>query len=495
MTNRHYGTGNKYGNGRLYGATNDIVLGRWQWAVDIGWNTTYSGDNEAIYMTDLYVFRGRRNFLNPNGQGFAPIETGIARVTLDNSDGRYDGWNTSSPLYPNVQPGKDIRIRVADLEGRTVKDVFTGVVVDIETQGYGADAKVVLACEDYWRYLRNQTVDYRTDVLTNLLIDEIIYIYIFNGTLYYPNSDYLWPYGFNLEQSTQFIPYWWPVGDVSMGDMLQDLAQSYFGKFFIAADGRATYYDRDSVRASVQTITQAKLLKDIGNYQPWTNQRNAMRVRVNARKQPAVDVIVWSLSEPEEVASGETLEIEAILTYNGETVPCNFLTTTAFTANTASDGSGTDITSGFITKYIPYGDRIIQRFVNNSGLDGYITALEWDGKPAYFSGQANVKYPRFPQPQLREFVIDSIWHQNIQYARNIVNRYGPQIATVRQFPVIKFDTRVEGLVPDLFDIETISIAKLGISNTAFEVGGIEIETTSETCQSFIVTHYLEPHFT
>lgn len=493
MTDRRYGSGNKYGNGRLYGASDaPIVDDRWRWGVDVAWSTTYSGTNEADYMTGLYVFRGRRSFLNPNGQGFAPVETGRARVTLDNSSGRYDGWNTSSALYPNVSPGKDIRIRIRDLDTGTVYDVFTGVVIDIETQGYGADAKVVLNCEDYWRYLRNQTVAYRTDIIQNAFIHTIIKTYIFNEKLYYPNSDYLWPYGLNIDTSAQVIPYWWPVNNVSMADMLDDLCQSHLGHFFIAADGTASYYDKDIFRSFTQTFTQSVLLKDIGNYQPWQNQRNAMQIRVQPRKQTSV--VLWSLSEAYQVLSGETVEIESILTYNGETVPANGLSTTAFTANTASDGSGTNITSSFITKYIPYGDRIINRFVNNSGLDGYITALEWTGNATYVSGEANVKYPSYFQPQTREFVIDSIWHQDISVASAMAKSYGPNIASFRQFPVIKFNTRPEGFVPDLFDAERMSIAALGISNTIFEVGGIEIETTSETCQSFIITHYLEPYF-
>lgn len=496
MVDRRYGTGNKYGNGRLYGASNaPIVDDRFRWGVMVNWDSSYGEDNEANYMTHLYVFRGRRNFLNPNGKGFAPIETGRARVTLDNSDGRYDGWNTSSPLYPNVAPGKDIRIRIRDLDSGTTYDVFTGVVLDIETIGYGANAKVVLVCEDYWYYLRNQFVLYKNDTQQNATIDVIIKRFIFNNELHPFFSNFIWQHGFNIETSSDTIPFWWSSNDVLIGDMLNDLSQSHFGKFFIAADGKATYYDRGSARASVQTYTQSQMLKDIGNFQPWVNQRNSMRIKVRNRKQ-AAGVSLWNLSESIQILEGATLEIATIFTYNNAVVPTRLITTFGnLSMNTASDGSGTDLTSSLLFSFVTLGDVAICRLTNNSASDGYITDLEWTGNAIYETGTLDVAYPPNTPPQVRELLIDSVWHQSISKATTLLSIYGSQIAAVRQFPIISFDTRAEALVPDLFDIVTVGIAKLGISNTQFEVGGIEIETTNETCQAFTVRQYLEPHFT
>jgi hypothetical protein len=494
MVDRRYGAGNKYGNGRLYGASDTpIVNDRFRWAVDVGWETTYSGENEADYMTALYVFRGRRSFLNPNGQGFAPVETGRARVTLSNHDGRYDGWNTSSPLYPNVQPGKFIRIRLRDLDSGTIYNVFTGIVLDIETIGYGADAKVVLVCEDGWYYLRNSIT--RAGVVREDFSVPRILGMIFGNEYNQMKDPFHYPFGTEFEESLDVVPYWWSSNDILIGDMVHDLAQSFFGKFFIAADGTAKYYDSISTRTSVQTYDQSQMLKDIGNFQPWKNQRNVLRIKVRPRAE-AANQIVWSLSSPVQVLKGETLSLSSIFTYNSIQVPVLTPGSNAITdynMNTASDGSGTALTTSFYFFAIPLGDTIEMLLINNSSSDGYVTDFDWVGIPVYETGSSDITYPNVKPSQVRELLIDSLWHEDLTLAIEFVNNYGPQIAAVRQFPIIQFDTRPEALVPDLFDIVTVGIAELGISNTEFEVGGIEVQTLNETCQSFLVKQFLEPH--
>lgn len=503
---RRYGAGNLYGNGRLYGPSSPpIVNDRFRWGVNIAWSNKYGSANEADYMTALYVFRGRRNFLNPNGQGFAPVETGRARVTLDNSTGRYDGWNTSSALYPYVEPGKDIRIQVRDLDSGTTYDVFTGIIIDIETVGYGENAQVILSCEDGWHFLRNN-VTYVGLTRQSFRISRILGM-IFGREFNNFADPFMYRYGLNIENSTDSIRYWWSSNSISIADMANELSQAYFCKFFIANDGTATFYDRLNARTSVQTIDQSVLLKDIGNPQPWVNQRDSLKVKVHARK-AAANQVVWSLAEPLQVLNGETVTLNPVFTLDGFVVPVYDIAFNPgdYHMNTAEDGSGTDLSSLFIIRDpvtpnivgVPYGhglgDTMVIEVTNNSGSNGHITDFEVFAVPVYENSITLVAHPSIIGSNRREILIDTVWHQNIATAKTIVGIYGPQIAAVRQFPTIQFGTRPEGFVPDLFDIETVSIAALGISNTEFEVAGIEIETTHETCQSFTVRHYLEPHF-
>lgn len=495
MTDRRYGSPNKYGNGRLYGASDaPIVEDRFQWGVDVAWTGSYGGTNEAQYMTSLYLFRGRRNWIQPNGQGFAPVETGTARVTLDNSTGRYDGWNTSSALYPNVKPGGDIRIRVRDLDSGTTYTVFAGLVLDIETIGYGANAKVVLVCEDYWYYLRNMIVFF-IFARTGFTVSQIIGDGVLNQQKNPIFTPFKWKYGTAIDNSGDALTIWWSSNNILASNMLHEVSSSFFGKFFIARDGTATYYDRTNARSSVATYTQSQILKDIGNSQPWINQRNSLRIKVHPRV-AAANQKMWGLSAATQVLSGQSLTLNAVLTYSGIVTPGSGLLsnpTTDYTMNTAADGSGTNLTNGFIVANMQYGDTISMRLTNDSGADGYVTKFEWVGIPFYETGVSDIVYPPNPNPQTRELLIDTIWHQSLSTAATLVAIYGPQITAVRQFPIITFDTRPEALVPDLFDIVTVSLAALGVLSTDFEVGGIEIQTTHESCQSFLVTQYLEPH--
>lgn len=501
MVDRRYGNPNKYGNGRLYGASDTpIVDDRFQWGVDVGWSSVYSGTNEAQYMTSLYVFRGRRSYLQPNGQGFAPVETGRARITLDNSSGRYDSWNTASALYPYVAPGVYIRVRLRDLDSGIIDDVFTGIVLDIETIGYGEDARVTLVCEDGWYFLRN-TITYIGAVRQAYSVSRIMGL-IFGNEAGDISNPFVYPWGTSFETSADTLKFWWSSNNITLANMVNEISQAYFGKFFIANDGVATYFDRSSARTSVATYAQSQFLKDIGNFQPWVNQRNAMRLKVHTRAQ-AANQVMWSLNEPIQVLNGTSVNITALLSYNGVSTPGRSLTfnpSIDYFMNTAEDGSGTDLTSGFIVKdtlsfRFGTGDTLNIEAINNSGSNGWITSFDVLGIPAYEVGIFDMFYPPNKPPQVRELFIDTIWYQNFAIARDLLDTYGPQIAAIRQFPIITFDTRPEGLTPDLFDIVTVSIAKLGISSTEFEVGGIEIQTTNETCQSFTVRQYLEPHLT
>ena len=504
MTDRRYQAGNKYGNGRLYGASDvPITADRFQWGLDIAWDGTYSGTNEAVYMINFSSFRGRHAFLNPNGKGFAPVETGRARITLDNSDARYDGWNTSSPLYPYVEAGKDVRVRMRDLGSGTTYSVFAGIITDIETVGYGADAKVILTCEDGWYYLRNTIALYTEPtalsyvtlgVFADLLISEIMRrLLVAIG----------WTAGYTFETSTDAIKLWWTSNNKTAGEMFSDLAQSFFGQFFIAADGQAKFYDRASSRSVAASYTQSQILKDIGNSQPFTNRRNSLRIKVHPRKW-GTNQVLWTLNAPVFVAAGDSVDITCLMSYNGFTVPqagYSANATTDYTMNTLEDGTGTDITANFtpgsisyIDDAVSYGDTINMRLINHGTLSGYITFFRWTSTPSYETGTSDLVYPSLPPPRISEILIDSQWHQNLTTARTIVNRMGTQLNNIRDFPVITFDTRPEGLIPDLFDRISLDIAKFGIT-TNFAVGGIEIQTTNETCQAFTVRQYLEPYFT
>lgn len=506
MVDRRYGSGNLYGNERLYGASDvPIVSDRFQWAVDVDWTGTgYSGENEADTMTGFSSFRGRRSFLNPNGKGFAPIETGTSRITLDNSDGRYDAWNSSSPLYPNVQPGKNVRVRIRDLESGTTYPAFTGVLVDIQPVGYGADARAILVCEDGWHFLRNTNVlaTFATESATVpglWFTDGVREQYLLHQAIEAILGGAKWKYDADIVASTYLLNYFWASKGVLAGELLDNIAQSFFGQFYIDAEGTARFYDeieKDN-KSSVQTYSQSQMLKDIGNAQPWVNQRSSLRVRMHPRVE-AANQVVWTLGEPVQCLAGQTVRITASMTYEGAPVPV--ITPKAnplvdYHMNTAADGSGTNLTNEFTVERIAYGDLCDLIITNTGSSNGWITDFDLVGVPVYESGVTDMSYPTVIEPGNRELIIESEYLQRFPPSRYFADTYGPQIAALRQFPIVAYDTRPESLVPDLFDVVTVSIAKLGVSSTEFFVGGIEIQTAHESCQSFLVRHYLEPRMT
>src|SRR5512137_2514982 len=49
---------------------------------------------------------------------FEPVRVGTCSIVLDNTTRRYDPYNTASPLYPNVLPGRYVQIPIGWKRGR-----------------------------------------------------------------------------------------------------------------------------------------------------------------------------------------------------------------------------------------------------------------------------------------------------------------------------------------------------------------------------------------
>lgn len=98
-----------------YGKTTTGVANNILYALHVDWDGDGSYDgayNEANRVLDWTIDRGRDTVINPSGSGFTPYSVGTFRITLDNYDGRYDPWNSDSPLYGNLMPGKKMQFRV-----------------------------------------------------------------------------------------------------------------------------------------------------------------------------------------------------------------------------------------------------------------------------------------------------------------------------------------------------------------------------------------------
>lgn len=118
------------------------ALYSWSFYVDWDGDGVYES-NEGGRMIGLDVRRGRSDTVAPQGGGWLDYEEGVAIVRLDNSDGRYDAWNTASPLYGELYPGRRCYVEVS---GPTWSQrIYTGVIDDIRITGRRETAQITLA--------------------------------------------------------------------------------------------------------------------------------------------------------------------------------------------------------------------------------------------------------------------------------------------------------------------------------------------------------------
>lgn len=484
MTDRRYGV-NQYGDGKLYGASTDLDF--------LAWDISFDWDNDGIFESNenanllgFSMERGRHSMLKSSGNGFQEVPTGRARIVLNNSEGRFDAWNTASPIYPNVNYGVQVRVRVRDMESGTMYSRMRGVVTNISPSGYGHNRAVTFTISDGLHHLRNAYA--RVTMQQNITVTDALALAL---------SSAKYPWGSNLDVTAETIDYWWASGNKLASSTLNELAESFLGYFFIDADNVARYIARASVPTLSTSIDESECLKDIDNPQPYDIYRNICRLKVHPRTAAASSAI-WQLVGAPSVLAGDSLTIFADYTYINQKVPALNATMSSsdYTMNTQSDGGGSNLTSQFSVTLTDFGDTAKIVFRNNSASLGYITFAQIIGDAIYEPNAADVTYPTdiSTVAKPRELTIDLIWQQDFNIAVDIATVQGAFFTSLHPMPAVKMQALPsKQFIPDLFDVVEVSLPSLNLSGETYRVAGIDEATLNSNCQSVLTTLYLEPY--
>lgn len=483
----------KFGTSHKFGASS-FDLPALAWDVSIDWDGDgLFEENESNRMVAINIKRGRTRVMKVSGGGLESVSTGTATITLVNNDRRFDGWNENSPLYPNVTYGKEVRIRVRPLDDSIVYPLFYGVITNIVTTGT-SEKRVNIYVSDGFDFLRNSTarVAMQNDVTPSEAIELVL-----------DSSGWKNKWGRNIDASIETINYFWSSGNKKALSILEDLANSFLGYFFIDARGMARFVARGSVGDLVSEFSQDELLKDISNPQPFEVKRDLTRLKVHPRTQAATGVLWQLLGTAPSLQTGldNSLTLFANYSYANVVVPAvnviNPVATTDFLVNSQADGLGTDLTGSCTVTMTDFGDTAKLVITNNSGSLGYITKLQLRGDAIYEPNVSDVTYPANVDntDPARELVIDLVWQQEINVAIDIANVLGPFYVALHQFPSIKLENRFnKQFEVELFDIVSVDLPELGLIGESYRVGGIEHKSLhGENCQSIETRLWLEPY--
>lgn len=463
----------KYAGG-LYGSSTPANV-RWGLSVDWDENGAYDSDNEAVYLTGLRVSRGRSSYIEERGGKFVPISIGRAELVLRNHDGRYNPYNTSSPLYPNIGPGKFAQIIVR--YGADTYTVFTGVIQDLVPIGYNQAVRVVI--EDGLRWLADQNIS--TAVYEQTDAQAVIELLL---------AQVLWPpqWGQDVGSGADVLEYWWARG-WSAFDEMRDVADSELGLFHVAADGKFVYRKRQDDPASVLSLDQSQLLTNPTLPQPWSFRRNIVKVLGHPQRAMPLDV-VWQGSEFA-ISPGESVTITAELSE----AAINMITpvaTTDYTAYSQSNGAGYNLT-GYISVTMTTLAMSAEITLRNSGTRlAYVNFLQVRGNAisaGVVSGTSTgTGYDRHP----RSLELDLIWQQDENNPDTFAEQLLTRLNAETPFPVVQIQQRPDvQYAADLFDMVDVDLAAIGISDT-FRLGHVEHEWLSENGQSVLTTWSFEP---
>ena len=223
--------------------------------------TSQTFTDVSAYVREFNIDRGRQHDL-------ADYQTGTASVLLDNSDDRFNPLNTSSPYYDSsagttkILPFKQIKIS-AEYDS-TTSVLFRGFVTAYPESfgGQGADSSVRIRCVDAFKIFNLNTIGGRGWKI---------------GSSGFSNLGTSTRLGYSdvQEKSSARIgrlldAFGWATADrsISTGDLdviagvpqttnllqaFKDVESAEQGQFYIGADGKAVFLDRNFRRSSQAT--------------------------------------------------------------------------------------------------------------------------------------------------------------------------------------------------------------------------------------------------
>lgn len=464
------------------------------WAIEIDWDddSVFDGTNEALRCIDLTTQRGREVYIKPGGgqkgreSGFEQFRPGRATIRLRNDDGRFDAFNTSSPIFGDIEPGRFIRIKVTDGLTSTEYDVFAGKIDKIAPSRKKGFEYVDVTCSDGWRLLFDEepAIVIQADVATEDAIDQIL-------------TDIDWPsiWGRDLLAAANTLDNWWEDGRKA-AKAISELVDNELGRFFIAADGKAKFRGRHNIDSSVITITEDLLLKPIEMPQPQEVIKNRVEVVVHPRITQA-DVEIWRMQDKLFIEAGVSKNVWAGFRFDGRSVPANNLTTPApttdYTANTQEGGGGSDLTTDFTVAIASTFSKTAKLSITNGSTDdGYVTLLKMHGDAIDSPDATVIIDDRSGLDQPRIFVLDSDWKQSIQDAINAATFLSDMLNAVREFPSGWIQGRPATQFGfDIGDRISIDIDAKSIDSD-YRVGYIEHSWLTSNGQSVLTRFKVEP---
>ena len=382
----------------------------------VGGGDIIMGTDDVIQIWDQYNYTDYSDrvvslewsqTLNPQNS----VQSAIGTLVLDNHDHYFGADNVAYPFRP-------VRISVGfgnDLTGYAeLLPQFVGLT---SAPVLDETAKTVTyQLSDFLQSLYNEPLT-TAAALQNVRTDQAL-----SALLQLVG---LSPTQFDLDVGMNIIPFWYVDNTTTFGAAVEQLMQAEMGRLFMSETGRITFWNRQhysqdivatfdrsntldyTTNAQTDIINAVWITADIRQVQPnqayWDQKSTTDTTNYTAIAPSASVIVTATFSDP--VASVDT--------------PAAGGSTSYFTANTASNGSGTDVSASVSVSVIDYCTSYQMTFTNTLDETIYITDIELYAAPATV---INTIYVR----QEDSASIDQYDQQLLQ----ITNDFFPDAATV-----------------------------------------------------------------
>jgi hypothetical protein len=348
------------------------------------------------------------------------LSLAMADLTLNNYDGLYDPDGTSR-LSEFMLPFRPVRLQ-AGFDGSVVP-VFIGLsekmpVVDDNSK------TVSFHCIDFLSSLLSNNLD-ETVLYTNMRTDEII------GALLEAND--LLPEQYVFDVGLVTIPFFYAEKGAKLFGKIRPLVEAEMGRLYMDELGMIRFKNRNNVDNDVkfsfnttEHIIQATKRREI-------DMINVVEVRSNVRAvQP--NQKIWESVETTEIGAGQLLTVWADFNDPVTSVdaPAAGGATSFWLANSASDGSGSDVSSSLsLTVDDLFSTSYKMVFRNTSASTVYLTSVVLFGTPALVIKEIYVRETDAPSVEKYGEQIYSVENDYYTseddaqtYALNILAEYG-----------------------------------------------------------------------
>lgn len=381
----------------------------------------YLYDDESEYVKSLSI----EQIINEPNTGVAT--TSVSAI-LQNTHMRFTlGYNSIIGDY--IAPARPMRVSLGFKIGNkqyVIPQLYGLTAFPIENT---KTREIQLSASDFIAYLADAYVESDT-IYQNKRSDEIIKDLLTNpnspeAKLQYPDSYLIFDEGLNtisfvyLKKGTRLI------------DVITQICEAEEAMFYQGQDGLLYFKTRDNFPVTSEyTFNGTEISVEDDTNTPILNR---CKVKSIIREVQA-EQTVFTLEYPFLISGGgtkTTLWVDTIDNYEEIGVPVSSFGSIAFTANTESDGSGTNITGDVIVDESTFVSRILFEITNNNASDGYLTSLTIQGTPASIvqtidtekENEASIKDFGIREYSIEnDFITGSAWANTI--AQSIVQKYG-----------------------------------------------------------------------
>jgi len=328
-------------------------------------------------------------------------KAGTLRATLDNRSGDYNQFNSSSPIYGNILPGRPVRL-LGTSTTQSDQAIWQGYLVRITPQVFlGGDATAILEATGPLGQINLDQIDVAmaTSQRTDQVVDDIL-----DAAGWGAGSSYR-----TLDTGKTTITRYWKSATYTV-PALQEVESTEGGFIRESKSGQIVFDNRHHRLAGVGLTSQAtysdasgaaRVYSGLTMDDPLPHIFNIFQTDVQTYTTASVAVL-WTLSETG--ASSPPISPGVARTWiaryptsasanNARGV--NAWTTTAATTdmlgNTAADGSGTNVTASIGISVSKSSETMEITLTNNTSATAYITKLQARGTAITADDPASIK--------------------------------------------------------------------------------------------------------